>query len=328
MSYQINGIGQKRPANWLQALRNPSFKRSLIEFLSKTWSDDSFADIFGEKQLLFNNENICKRYRSVGRRVLTEDANHLFCSHEEADTRMFYHLSTITNGQNVILRTNDTDCLVIGLAVTEKITQGVNVWIEAGLRSKNTQRYISLNQLYVKLGRTLCRSLPGYHAFTGCDYTASFCRRGKVKPLKILEKNEKYQQMFYDVGVRPILPDAMVALFSEWTCKMYGRKKCNNVDDARLEIFLQKYKTKSLSSIKKLDGNMLPPCSRVLMQKMKRTKLITKRWLSSNEGISDPETPEGCGWTLDDEKNYRIVWFEGKATPETIDIVDAPDSEG
>ena len=32
MSYQINGIGQKRPANWLQALQNPSFKKSLIEF--------------------------------------------------------------------------------------------------------------------------------------------------------------------------------------------------------------------------------------------------------------------------------------------------------
>ena len=228
----------------------------------------------------------------------------------------------------MILRTNNTDCLVIGLAVMEKITPGVKVWIDAGLRSKNTQMYISLNQLYVKLGRALCRSLPGYHAFTDCDYTASFCRRGKVNPLKILEKNEKYQQMFYDVGVSPELPDAMVGLFSEWTCKMYGRKKCNNVDDARLEIFLQKYETKSLSFIKKSDGNMLPPCSRVLMQKVKRTKLITKRWLSSNEGIPDPETPESCGWTLDDQNNYRILWFDGKSTPETIDIVDAPDNEG
>ena len=62
--------------------------------------------------------------------------------------------------------------------------------------------------------------------------------------------------MFYDVGVSPGLPNEMVALFSEWTLRMYERKKCNNVDDARLE----------------LDGNMLPPCTRVILQ-VKRKKL-------------------------------------------------------
>ena len=185
MSYQISGIGQT-------GCKHCEILASLIEFLSKTCSNGLFTDIFGEDQLLLNNENICKRYRSVGRRVLTEHANHLFLFSWRREHKDVYYLSTVTTGQNVILRTNDTECLVIRSAVMEKVTQGVNVWIEAGLRSKNTQRYISLNQLYVKLGRTLYKSLPGYNAFTGCDYTASFYRRGKVKPLKIPEKNEKY----------------------------------------------------------------------------------------------------------------------------------------
>ena len=32
--------------------------------------------------------------------------------------------------------------------------------------------------------------------FTGCDYTASFSRKGKVRPLKYLEKDETMQEVF------------------------------------------------------------------------------------------------------------------------------------
>ena len=32
MTYQISGVGQKHPSNWWQALKNSSFKKSLIEF--------------------------------------------------------------------------------------------------------------------------------------------------------------------------------------------------------------------------------------------------------------------------------------------------------
>ena len=31
--------------------------------------------------------------------------------------------------------------------------------------------------------------LPAYHALTGCDCSASFCRKGKVQPFKILKKD-------------------------------------------------------------------------------------------------------------------------------------------
>ena len=82
--------------------------------------------------------------------------------------------------------------------------------------------------------------------------------------------------MFYDIGVSPTITMPMIVLFNEWTCMTYGRKKCTNADDARLEIFLQKYKTNTITSVKKLDGNILPPSSHVLLQKIRRTKLITR----------------------------------------------------
>ena len=71
MTYRIKEVGQKRPGNWLQALRSSSFKKSLIEFLIKVWSDDSFSEILRDKVLFMNNDHACWRYKLVSECVLT-----------------------------------------------------------------------------------------------------------------------------------------------------------------------------------------------------------------------------------------------------------------
>ena len=62
--------------------------------------------------------------------------------------------------------------------------------------------------------------------------------------------------MFYNIGVSPVINAPMIIIFSEWTCLMYGRKKCTNVNNATLEIFLQTYNNNTITSVKKLDGKM------------------------------------------------------------------------
>ena len=111
-----------------------------------------------------------------------EEAANLHSTHEEADNRMFFHLSSIDPPSNVIVRTADTDCLVIALGCLPYYNYTTKTWMEAGRHSNNTQRYISINQLHENLGELLCSSLIGYHAFTGCDYTSSFSRKGKLRP--------------------------------------------------------------------------------------------------------------------------------------------------
>ena len=37
---------------------------------------------------------------------------------------------------------------------------------------------------YTNLGSKVSKTLPALHAFTGCDYTSSFSRKGKIRPLK------------------------------------------------------------------------------------------------------------------------------------------------
>ena len=55
-------------------------------------------------------------------------------------------------------------------------------------------------KIFQNLGKKLSRSLLALHALTSCDYTASFSRKGKVLPLKHLEKNETAQETFGCLG--------------------------------------------------------------------------------------------------------------------------------
>ena len=49
IGYQITGPSQKRPSNWIAALRNTKFKESLIAFLLQSWKDDDNAQLFRGK---------------------------------------------------------------------------------------------------------------------------------------------------------------------------------------------------------------------------------------------------------------------------------------
>ena len=104
-----------------------------------------------------------------------EEVPELYSTHEEADNRMFFHLANVNVPSNVVIRTADTDCLIIGLASQHLYEESIHVWLEVGTLCQNTLRFINLNQLSSHLGNDLCAALPAYHAFTECDYAASFC---------------------------------------------------------------------------------------------------------------------------------------------------------
>ena len=69
---------------------------------------------------------------------------------------MLCHLPNIQSGNNVVLQTNETGCLIIGLSAMENLAEAINEWIEAVVQWTNSQQFISLNQLYIKLGKTFC----------------------------------------------------------------------------------------------------------------------------------------------------------------------------
>ena len=61
-SFQVTGSSQKRLSNWLEAMKNTSFKISLNKFLVEYWNDNSLVDLIEEKILHVNFCDACYKY--------------------------------------------------------------------------------------------------------------------------------------------------------------------------------------------------------------------------------------------------------------------------
>ncbi len=118
----------------------------------------------------------------------------LDCTHEEADTRITWHLSYImrTCAQdifpNIVIRATDTDIMIILLYHVPNMV-GCKVWMDSGMSSDNTRKYITISSIAKGLGVEICNALLAFHAFTGCDYTCAFSGKGKVRPFKLMHTN-------------------------------------------------------------------------------------------------------------------------------------------
>ena len=91
--------------------------------------------------------------------------------------QQWYTTEQLSSRTNVVVRTVHTDVVVIALGYFHQL-EDKRIWVESGIQSKNNLRYISIKQLFDQLGELLYKALSFYHAFTGCDYTSSFNRKG------------------------------------------------------------------------------------------------------------------------------------------------------
>jgi hypothetical protein len=85
----------------------------------------------------------------------------------------------------------------------------------------------------------LAAAMPGLHAFTGSDCTTAFYKKGKIKSLAILEKdNERKFINFFRGLTSERQPDQSRA--EEFICSLYGMKgDIREVNEARLEKICQ-----------------------------------------------------------------------------------------
>ena len=113
---------------------------------------------------------------------------------------MLFHAKLRNSPNAHVKRTADTDILFITLGNMSKPFQALKSWLRVGLTSNNTLRYINMNKINQGLRYRLCCVLPDYQAFAGCEFTASFSRKGKVNPLKKLRKNAMAIRVFSELG--------------------------------------------------------------------------------------------------------------------------------
>ena len=175
----------------------------LLKFLLSEWKKNTYATILHGHELYFGINQECYVLCEDNGIVSCEIVPQLSCQHEEADTRIVWHLSNIAssyaNTPNAVVRRNHPDILVILLYHAS--TLQANIWIYVGLSGKNTRRYIKVSVQAANLGNNiLCDALPSLHAFTGSDFPSSFLRKGKVRPFDIMAKSPRILEAFQKLG--------------------------------------------------------------------------------------------------------------------------------
>ncbi|XP_049318490.1 uncharacterized protein LOC125780337 isoform X2 [Bactrocera dorsalis] len=332
--YKISGPQQTRPKDFLRSLKNYCFKTALVHFLAEYWENQNFVTIVGNKKIFLTVDHQCFSYEVQQNSIKKSEEVDYLCHHEEADTRMIFHAYKAPPESKILIKASDTDVLVILLGNIHKI-QHSEIWLaNSATKNKNNQHLECINctELALKLGSKLCRSLPAFHAFTGCDYTAAFYNKGKVKPYKLFSKNEKYQTVFSSLtDEADLFINEKMDTVQEFTVNMYGIKNCNRVNEARYRIFVKSYSSKEDSEkffkkIKSFDSNTIPPCWISLQQKILRTIFVNSMWLHATDPECVKLQPETCGWFVDDY--LKPTGFIGDQTPLTVqDIAEMTEKE-
>ena len=66
-------------------------------------------------------------------------------------------------------------------------------------------------------------ALLGIHVFTGNDYSPAFYRKGKTRPITVMNKHKKFDNSFM-VLVDP-LTNEIINIIEDFTCHLYGYTK-------------------------------------------------------------------------------------------------------
>ena len=327
LEYTISGPEQVRPSDFVKELKNSNFKEALVDFFILHWATDEMAPFIGSKIIHINFRKCQSFMVDEKNKVISSIIEELSCpEHEEADTKIVYHACKINYGANIVIRTVDTDVAAIMLGHMHRLNDESQVWMLTG--TGNNLRYVNLTKIYQTLGESICKSLPGLHAITGCDYNPSFFRKAKLKPYRILKKYVEFQQAFMKFGDSKIIEDHneqqdLYNVIQTFICYLYNVGNINDVDAARLQIFIDSYKVSDVNEafnrkkLRNFDASSLPPCKSELLQQFLRANYICSIW--NNAHLKNPTTyePVNNGWILENDQ-YHFKWFEGDQLPNYV----------
>ncbi|GFY02217.1 uncharacterized protein TNCV_5100761 [Trichonephila clavipes] len=130
----------------------------------------------------------------------------------------------------------------------DHLNASLKLWIqwEVGYH----ERLIRINDLYQGLGISLTKTLPRFHAITGCDYTPAFFRKGKLRAFKLLKKSVEYQLACQEI-ITDDEDEHTFATLEKFICLMYGVPNSSNVNDAYLYLFSKTYQLKKSDNFEK-----------------------------------------------------------------------------
>ena len=164
-------------------------KTSLTKFLVGEWKGQRYRDMLQSKALYVTCEETCFKMTANEWVEVAE----LQSTQEEPDTRLH---AARTGSRAVIVTAEDTDVMLLCMAFQKDIP--CPIYQKCG--TQNRTRFVDISKLALSLGDSVCDSLIGLHAFTGCDTVSAFASRGKLNALKLMQRDITYQETFSQVG--------------------------------------------------------------------------------------------------------------------------------
>ena len=159
------------------------------------------------------------------------------CFHEEADIFIFVYVANpASNGfKRIVIRTTDSDVLVIAVSVVQHIKDLCELWIAFGCGSN--LRYIPAHTIARQLGNARSSALPVFHSITGCDTVSSLYGKGKKTAWTVLQQKPDVTWALKALSDAPTEVTAdVICTIEEFVVAMYDLDG-SDVDAARLEGF-------------------------------------------------------------------------------------------
>jgi hypothetical protein len=236
------------------------------------------------------------------------------CNHEEADTRVFIHASDAANkgSQKLLIRTVDTDILVLAVAYVERL--GVQeLWVAFGTGKKF--RYLPAHQIFQALGSVKAKSLPMFHAFTGCDTVSAFAGKGKKTAWAVWRVYPEVTNSFNELSrSNDTISVENAASVERFSILLYDRTtQLSDINDVRKDLFTRKGRFKHEN---------LPPTKAALTEHTKRAVYQGGHvWGQAICPQMRLPSPEEWGWTKTDngwEPKWTVLPEASKGCRELI----------
>jgi len=326
-TYLIGGGKTRLPRDFKSFLHNSDNKRQLTRFLLAEWQSQRYAPKLHGRSVFFVCEKDCFCLRSDdGLTVTATPALDLISDQEEADTRIVLHCLYATqrmqSSNSIVVHSPDTDVFVLLLHYSFCIPHRLMFYTGSGVN----RRLLDVHKFAKQLDPDICAALPSFHAFTGCDTTSAFVRKGKKGPFKLLRNSKYAVDAFKTVGTTPsVITETTVAELEKFVCCMYGKPSFNDVNKLRYEIFKSRYdvrtQRKTLSIQNGVDVSLLPPCRSSLMKHCQRVNYQTYTWTHAHVAEVQLPSPVGCGWKMDSDGRIIVDWIRDALHQQVVEVL-------
>lgn len=327
----IGGPSTKLPRDFQSFMHNADNKVQLISLILTEWQSPGYALLLKNRTVYYVSSEHCFQLTSDGSVVTSTREESLTSSQEEADTRIILHClyadKMNSPSDTIIVRSPDTDVFVILLTYSTS----VNSCLLFDTGNGNARRLVPIKDIAKTLDLDLLQALPAFHAFTGCDTTSAFVRKGKKGPFKVLSSNPRFIDAFQRIGQdSDSIDPEIIREIESYVCCMYGYPNLSETSKVRSSIFQTRYSVRSLKSmssgsISGIDMSLLPPCRSSLHKHIQRVNYQSFIWKNSHTANVGLISPDGQGWTRNEKGLLEIEWTEGAILPD--DIADVMESE-